>query len=40
MGTTPFPPLDFNFYDHLQSHFSVALSARATRKMQKKKKAQ
>ena len=38
MGTTSFPPLDFDFYKHLKPYFSVALSARATWKMQKKKK--
>ena len=32
MGTTQSPPIDFNFNDHLHSHFLVALSSRATTK--------
>ena len=32
MGSTPSPPLDFDFYDHLHSNISVALSTIATTK--------
>ena len=30
--TTPSSPKDFDFYDHVRSHFLVALSTRATLK--------